>query len=405
MNISEQNLFNILSSALWNKKVELVEPIDYDAILRIAGSHQILAVVFEKLCENEDFKKSTVYSKAYMEVMMTVIGQTQRTKIFLDVYRRLNNLEIYPIVMKGLICRSLYGKYEDHRPSSDEDILVLPEDFYKTCEFFKSEGYESNMNPDEIDLNELQAISFFNKNGGHFEVHVNPIGKGNELSTLMDSYFHNVFKDSIEEEIHGVKIRTMSYTNHFLFLIFHAYRHFIGSGFGIRQVVDMLLFQENYEDEIDWKYIKDALKKTKAESFFADLVFIGNEYLGFKLLIHGEICCPDELLADLMSNGVFGNDSNAKIMAGTMTSMAVKNSEEGNIKNGSIIKSIFPSKKYMLKDNPELNEKPWRLPFAWAQRWGRFIKRNKSNGGNLAVESMDIGNRRIALLKKYNIIK
>ena len=404
MNTSEQNFFNILSSALWDKPLFLDNP-DYKEILDISISHHLMPLVFEKLCEDSNFKATQLYSKAKMNVMLKVIGQAQRTNIFLDVYKKLNEQGIYPIVMKGIICRMLYGKYADHRPSSDEDILVLPEDFHKTCEFFKSEGYDSNMNPDEVDLNNLQAISFFNNNGGHFEVHVNPIGKGNELSSLMDSYFHDVFKDSIEFEINGVKIKSMSHTNHFLFLVFHAFRHFIGSGFGVRQVIDMLLYENEYESQIDWDYIHSALEKTHSQSFFADLVSIGNTYLGFSLPMHEKECCPDDLLEDLMSNGIFGNDTNAKIMAGTMTSMAVKNSEEGNIKNGSIIKSIFPSKNYMLKDNPELNEKPWKLPIAWVQRWGRFIKRNKINGGNLAGESMEIGNRRIALLKKYNIVK
>ena len=27
-------------------------------------------------------------------------------------------------MMKGLICRQLYGEYCDHRPSGDEDILI-----------------------------------------------------------------------------------------------------------------------------------------------------------------------------------------------------------------------------------------------------------------------------------------
>ena len=404
MTPTEQNFYNILSGALWDKPLFLDNP-DYKEILDISISHHLMPLVFEKLCEDSNFKATQLYSKAKMNVMLKVMGQAQRTQIFLELYKKLNEQGIYPIVMKGIICRMLYGKYADHRPSSDEDILVLPEDFHKTCEFFKSEGYDSNMNPDEVDLNNLQAISFFNNNGGHFEVHVNPIGKGNELSSLMDSYFHDVFKDSIEFEINGIKIESMSHTNHFLFLIFHAFRHFMYSGFGVRQVIDMLLYEQKHEDEIDWKYIKSALKKTSSDSFFADLVSIGNTYLGFNLPIHGKVRCPEELLSDLMSNGIFGNDSNAKIMAGTMTSMAVKNSEKDSNKSGAILKTIFPSRQYMLMYDSELNDKPWRLLIAWGKRWIRFVKRNQSNGGNLAQESMDIGNRRISLLKKYGIVK
>jgi len=48
---------------------------------------------------------------------------------------------IYPIVMKGMICRQLYGDLGEHRPSSDEDILVEIKDFYKVQEILEKEGY------------------------------------------------------------------------------------------------------------------------------------------------------------------------------------------------------------------------------------------------------------------------
>ena len=63
MTTTEQNFFNILSAAIWDKPVEFLEPVDYDAVLRIAARHQLLAVIYEKLCESDDFKENPVFKK------------------------------------------------------------------------------------------------------------------------------------------------------------------------------------------------------------------------------------------------------------------------------------------------------------------------------------------------------
>lgn len=138
--------------------------------------------------------------------------------------------------------------------------------------------------------------------------------------------------------------------------------------------------------------------------FLSDIIHIGNQYLGFRLPILCASNCPEDLLDDLMSSGVFGNATQVRRTANQMTSAAVAGREKVGGSSATILRTIFPGRAQMLNHHPELQEKPWLLPICWVQRWGRFIQHSRDNDGNLAKESMEISKRRIELLKKYKII-
>lgn len=67
-------------------------------------------------------------------------------------------------------------------------------------------------------------------------------------------------------------------------------------------------------------------------------------------------------------------------------------------------RTIFPNKVYLLHNAPHLEEKPWLLPVEWVKRWCRFIKKSIHNEGNLTDESIKITQKRMKLLKKYELM-
>lgn len=170
------------------------------------------------------------------------------------------------------------------------------------------------------------------------------------------------------------------------------------------EALDIYLFGDMYREKINWAYIQKCLRETESEKFFTDLLFLGNHYLGYGFNIHEKPNCPEDLLADILENGVFGNSTQAEVTAHCLTVAAI-NQRENYTTSRSLLRTIFPNIEVMRVGNPELVEKPWLLPLCWVKRWGRFIRHNKENGGNLAQESIRISQRRIALLKKYGIIR
>lgn len=237
----------------------------------------------------------------------------------------------------------------------------------------------------------------------HIEVHTNPMGQETGIRRQMNRYFTEVFQKKISVQIENTEIWTMEPTDHLLFLILHAFKHFMAGGLGIRQALDICLFCKRYQEEINWEYISDSLENVEGEKFFTDMLYIGNKYLGFDFKIHRERNCPDDLLEDMLTGGVFGNTTQTERTACSMTFAAVDSREKYSTAS-AVVRAIFPTMRFMRARNPELVEKPWLLPILWMKRWRRFIRYNKENGGGLARESIRTSQKRIELLKKYGLI-
>lgn len=287
MEVYQKNFLEIIKSAVHDLPIHLSAPNDYEKILNLAREQNLLALVGEKLCEYKDFITAPEYLKTIADTIGSVACQAARTASFLDLHQAFEDAGLAPIVMKGILCRVLYGKYQDHRPSSDEDILIRQEDFPLLCQVMASKGFTAEndtVTPQMLET--LQEITFYDRQGGlHIEVHTNPMGHNTYVHQKMNTYFKDVFSKKFCVTIDGTKIWTMRPTDHLLFLILHALKHLMSSGFGIRQALDIYLFIQKYSADIDWDYISTSLKENQGESFFADLICIGNRYLGFHITV------------------------------------------------------------------------------------------------------------------------
>lgn len=400
-----ENFLPILDAAIHDKPVAMQNNGNYGALLSMAQAHNVLPLVFEKLCELPDFKGSPEFSAYVKSVIGIVAAQTRRTHAFLELYRTFSAEGMQPIVMKGIVCRQLYGKLCDHRPSGDEDILIREADFEKVKTVLIAHGFVPDREGiTESQLDALQEISFYHRGCGlKIEVHTNPIGKENALRAQMNDYFTDVFAYPKQMVIDGTAIWTMNDTDHFLFLILHAFKHMTVTGFGIRQVMDILLYYERNESVIDISYVLDKLEGVKAKKFFSDLIHLGNQYLGFHFVPFDRSYCVEELLEDLLGNGIFGNATQAQQMARSMTNAAV---EHGNGNESTkLLRTLFPSRKYMMAGYPELVEKSWLVPVCWMRRWKKFLKNRMQNKGHSVSESIEISNRKIKLLKEYGVLQ
>ena len=391
-----------------NEELELNNDVNWTMLVKMAKEHNILPIFLEGAIKYEGYTIRHEYDKELKETLAVVGAQVRRTNAFLQLYVAFSQAGIYPIVMKGLICRSLYGNLADHRPSGDEDILIQQREYWQAKKVLVANGYVPEFeNETETQLAQIQEISFYHPTKKlHLELHLNTMGRENDTRTQMSDCFKHVFEDYRVVEINGVKLRTMKHEDHLLYLILHAFRHFTSGGFGVRQMLDILLYLEQYGSQIDMNKVYDVLKRFKADIYFSDMLHIGNTYLGFKHSTIQEKNCPDELLDDMILSGTFGNRTQAERTA-VATTMSVTE-YYGKKKNSNYLvliwKSIFPSLKMMEERHPYLTDKPWLLPFEWVKRWGRYIRYNRKVEGSLAVESLKISQRRMNLLKKYDLI-
>lgn len=404
-----QTFLNLLSACIHDTSVPApaLRDEEWKAVVALAKAHNVLPLVFEKASECDNFLCWREYPQTAALAMTIAAEQAQRTEAFLNIYQQFLQKGLHPVVMKGILCRQLYGEYGDHRPSGDEDLLIVKTEYLAVQAVLAENGYLSEIKiSTEAQLEGLEEISFHNP-GTHLsvDVHWALMGKENKLRARMNHCFENVFLDCHEELVSGIPIMSMSHTNHLLFLVLHAFKHFTIGGFGIRQVLDILLYAEKYESECNWDDLKDILHEVKADVFLNDLFCIGNRYLGFQRNLWNKPNCPDELLEEILGCGAFGNTTQIQNTAAQMTNAKLcgENGEKTSEFKGFLY-SIFPDKANMIAPYPVLREKPWLLPVCWVRRWMRFLRNNGLNSGRQVAEGLRASRRRVALLKKYKIL-
>ena len=142
------------------------------------------------------------------------------------------------------------------------------------------------------------------------------------------------------------------------------------------------------------------LKICKAETFWTDILFIGNKYLGIIEEILEITCCPKVLLQDMIEVGVFGKkDMNDRIAASVQLLMGDK--KQRHSKLHILLCAAFPSKKVLKESYPLLGEQPWRLPMIWIERWLKFIHYAKKDVWKVSNDILQKSSARMEITKKY----
>lgn len=403
MDIQITNFLKLLEAVFDdNKEILLDEPADWEFLSKTARKQNLLPLFFEAASLTEDYRKSSVYAKDQQDTFSMVAEQIQRSSAFTEIYGKIAAQGIYPIVLKGIVCRQLYGELGDLRPSSDEDILVEVKDIQKVREILEQEGYMCRF-PEmtEQELSRAHEVSFYSQEQKlGVDVHTSIIGKQNEERVVMNSLFQEVHEHGQNIQVYGTDVKAMEPTESLLFLILHAYKHFQNSGVGIRQVIDILLYYREYKETISEEILREALKTCRAESFWLDILYIGNHYLGLYEEKTERFCCPEELLQDMMREGVFGGRKRTDGWAAGVN-LAVRGDVHRHNRLYVLFKAAFPSKQLLMTWYLCLQEKPWLLPAVWVWRWIKFLRYAGKDVRKITSEILQKSYARLELIEKY----
>lgn len=413
MELINELLLQALRASLEKKTVdweEALTPAQWHELFRAATAHRVLPMVYEAVVRSPAGRKADrqLFMAVKKQVMQLVMLQTVKTNGFLQLLPQLQTAGVPYLVVKGIVCRELYPN-PDFRISGDEDVLI-PENRFAQChETLLSCGLELADPAQSLNVFEIPYRQ--QGSGLHIELHKHLFSPESEAYGDFNRFFEGVHDRTIAVTIQGVPVTTMNHTDHLFYLICHSFKHFLHSGFGIRQVCDICLYANAFGTQIDWQRIRSQCEAIRGDRFAAALFRIGENYLTFQ---PEKACYPaqwsemtiDEIpmLEDLLESGVFGGSSMIRKHSSNMTLHAVSSGNQGK-QAGSILKTLFPSAKNLSGRYPYLKEKPYLLPVAWADRFVNYRRETASGGsGNNAMESIRIGNKRIELLKQYGII-
>lgn len=383
-------LLNCISAFLKGEKLIASDETDWQELIQKAEQQKILPMVYEVLGAA---MPADIYKKCKAAVIQTVAGQTRRTAEFLDVYKELKAAGLEPVVVKGIVCRNIYSK-PDYRVSFDEDLYIPREKYEAFHKKMLIMGFEAK-EPDYDNSHEMR----YNRNGFIIEGHWELFPQTNDALKALNKYTEGIPERIIVQYIDGVPLNTPEPTDHMIFLLLHAYKHFINSGVGVRQLCDIAQWSACHE--LEWDRIRELMKCIHGECFASAVFDAGEKYFGMTFPENWERADCEALLKDALAGGVYGSSDMNRKHSATITEGAVE-SARGKTKDIPLIKTLFPNRKVMEISYPWLKKSGVLLPFAWSARIVKYIFSHEQD--NSAAESVRIGFERLELLKQYKII-
>ena len=376
---------------------------DWIQILRLATEQEILPLLFDTAVDLSSFKALDRETRREWQhkALGVVMRQIVQTNEFLTLMLHTRSRGLNPVVIKGIACRNLYPK-PMLRPSVDEDLLIQPEETEAYHEFFLAEGLFAD--EPEADRAAADELSYHRENSPtYIELHKSLFSHSSAAYGDLNALFDGMLDRAVELRIEDVTLRTLCPTDHFLYLVCHAYKHFLHSGVGIRQAADMALFANVYGAEIDWQHVFEDCRAVHIETFTAALLCIAKKYLTLREIPapFSEIDVEEQpLLEDMLSGGLYGAVDMDRLHSGNMTLDAVAAQKQGRHGSG-VWHSLFPGSGYLKSQFPYAQKHPILLPVAWAQRIGRYLTQESTAR---PTETIRIGQERIALLRQYHIL-
>ncbi len=400
-----------VKAALQDRQVEWgdeVAPNELIRLLELSQQHHVLPLVLEAVyaCPAAKSIPPETYAHYRSMCIQSIMTQAVKTEEFLELYAHWRRDGLMPLVVKGLICRRLYPM-PDSRHSGDEDVFSGAHQFVACQKTMRSFGMDSCSNG--LDSYEIP----FQKEDSplYIELHKTLFPQNSDIFGDCNRLFEQAFDRAVEVEIQGVPVATLCPTDHMLYLIVHAFKHFLHSGFGIRQICDMILFANTYGAQIDWNDILRKCRSIRAEQFAAALFAIGEKYLTFSPEQAGYPrswrdlqADPEPLLADLLCGGIYGSADMSRVHSSNMTLNAVAADKKGKKTGGNLLKTMFPPAKSIENRFTYLRRAPFLLPVAWIVRICGYAKESLIRPDSGAAEVIRTGSKRIELLRHYDII-
>ena len=361
------------------------ENVDWPAIFTLANQQKLLPILFETVRKMPAAEENVaLFAVTKQQVIGQVLNQTVRSAEFSDLYHKLRSAGLHPIVVKGQLCSRLYPM-RDHRISADDDILIPDGEFFACHEQLLANGLRTDTPADEMPTADEVP---YTKGGSplYIELHRRLFDSSEDAHDELNRFF----ADLNTTEIDG--FLAMPPHEHLLYLLLHAYKHFVRSGIGVRQFCDIGLWARAYHGEIDWQRLHEQCESVHAATFAAAAFRIAGDDLGIEFDLPApwsDAIDAEPLLHDSLCGGVYGSNDLTRLHSSTVTLNAVKASRTGE-KSG-VLRTVFPKRAYL-------------LPVAWVQRLAHYASEKQSNPDNSASGSIKLGKERIELMKRYGIM-
>lgn len=286
---------------------------------------------------------------------------------------------IWYLPLKGIVLKEYYPSV-GMRQMSDNDILFDEGAWECVEKHMISEGYEAeSVGKSNHDVYQKPPVY-------NFEMHRSLYGKGHDKRWV--EYYSDIKKRLIPDQPEG----NTSYGYHmsdedfYIYITSHAYKHYSGSGTGLRTLLDFYAYLSAKEETLDFDYILTECKKLGIDDFEKH-----NRILCWKVFAPQQTydqayfersLSADELmmLQYYLSSGVYGTFD--RMVANRMEKQKKAEGKENLSKLSYYRHRVFPVME-LYEKYPLLVKHKWLIPPYWFYRIVRMLFSKKRRNRTL----------------------
>lgn len=269
---------------------------DWDAVYDLAMQQCVLPFVFDgyikKFDAGEDIpqmtapmKKKWIGASYFVEsgVAAQEKASTEMALLFAD-----NHIRTY--VLKGQIVAECYP-IPQHRRSVDMDCFLVPADgrdfdaWERGNVLMEKRGVRVSRGFYKNSTLSLPGLTVEN------HIYLTPF-RGNrrlkELEVLLQTLIRS---DTGKDKMEGSELYRPPVMASALFLVEHAFSHFLHEGLNLRHITDWMMFSRYHHDDIDWTRFSGYIDEFGFRRFFDAYVHVGEYILGERTY---SALCPEE---------------------------------------------------------------------------------------------------------------
>lgn len=284
-------LLELLKKALFGRKPSFPPDTDWDAVLREAQAHTVVALAAPAVPEEEAPKwEDAVYQNMALYLRM-LYAQENLVKLFAEN-------EIPMVILKGTAA-AIYYPEPARRTMGDIDFLVPPERFDDAKRLMERSGYT----PEEENEKHCAYLQY----GVEYEMHRSFSAYGLDVDTALAQGLANV-EDAV---ISGSHFPMLPQAENGLVLLAHLRQHLLDSehGLGLRQVVDWMLYVHANAASEQWREAFSALAhRYRLDTLARAVNTVCKTWLGLPddVPLSADDAATSELISRIMACGNFG---------------------------------------------------------------------------------------------------
>ena len=321
---------------------ELLREMNMEDVYQISVYHTLSAMTYMVLEKGQDILEGEVFKNWKKEkdkaIRKNILLDRERERIFAFMEEQ----GIWHMPLKGIILKEMYPAC-GMRQMADNDILYDSNLQNPLCIWMKEQGYKViSCGRGNHDVYEKKPVY-------NYEMHTALYG--GEHNPVWITYYENIKEKLIAD-------KKKKYSFHFtdedfyIYIITHIYKHFAGSGTGIRSLLDVYIYLQAKEAIMNWDYINEELKKVQVSDFEGKVRHLSQKVFSKELqkLTKKE----EELLKYFLYSGTYGTLENH---------VQHRLDQFETDKKGYIIKRLVPDEEFYKNYVPFVYEHKWSRPF------------------------------------------